>query len=75
MIAELYIYGGTIYTMEEDFPTVEAVAISGDRIIYAGSPYTGFEIYRPLNPNTVSGGEIHVSGICRISCSHPRQRL
>ena len=37
MIAELYIYGGTIYTMEEDFPTVEAVAISGDRIIYAGS--------------------------------------
>jgi predicted amidohydrolase YtcJ len=32
------IYGGTIYTMEGDSPkTVEAVAISGDKIVFAGT--------------------------------------
>jgi predicted amidohydrolase YtcJ len=35
--ADLVIYGGTIYTVEEINPVVEAVAVTGDRIVYAGS--------------------------------------
>jgi predicted amidohydrolase YtcJ len=34
--ADLVIYGGTIYTVEDENPTVEAVAVTGDRIVYAG---------------------------------------
>jgi predicted amidohydrolase YtcJ len=34
--ADLIIRGGTIYTVEEGNPTVEAVAVSGDKIVYAG---------------------------------------
>jgi predicted amidohydrolase YtcJ len=34
--ADLIIRGGTIYTVEESNPTVEAVAVSGDKIVYAG---------------------------------------
>jgi len=34
--ADLIIRGGTIYTVEEGNPSVEAVAVSGDRIVYAG---------------------------------------
>jgi len=34
--ADLIIRGGTIYTVEEGSPTVEAVAVIGDRIAYAG---------------------------------------
>jgi predicted amidohydrolase YtcJ len=34
--ADLIIRGGTIYTAEETTPTVEAVAVIGDRIVYAG---------------------------------------
>ncbi len=35
--ADLIIQGGTIYTMEAAQPTVEAVAVAGDRILFAGS--------------------------------------
>ena len=35
--ADLIIRGGTIYTVEEGNPSVEAVAVSGDRIVYAGN--------------------------------------
>jgi predicted amidohydrolase YtcJ len=34
--ADLIIRGGTIYTVEEGNPSVEAVAVSGDKIVYAG---------------------------------------
>ncbi len=34
--ADLIIRGGTIYTVEEGNPLVEAVAVSGDRIVFAG---------------------------------------
>jgi len=34
--ADLIIRGGTIYTVEEGNLSVEAVAVSGDRIVYAG---------------------------------------
>lgn len=34
--ADLIIRGGTIYTVEEGSPVVEAVAVSGDRIVFAG---------------------------------------
>lgn len=34
--ADLIIRGGTIYTVEEATPTVEAVAVTGDKIVYAG---------------------------------------
>lgn len=35
--ADLIIKGGTIYTVEAGSPTVEAVAVRGDTIIYAGN--------------------------------------
>ncbi|MDZ4715127.1 MAG: amidohydrolase [Cytophagales bacterium] len=35
--ADLIIRGGTIYTVNEAFPTVEAVAVKGDTIVFAGS--------------------------------------
>jgi len=35
--ADLVIHGGTIYTVEEKQPTVEAVAVKGDTIQFAGS--------------------------------------
>ncbi len=34
--ADLIVQGGTIYTVDKSKPTVEAVAVLGDRIIYAG---------------------------------------
>ncbi len=34
--ADLIIRGGTIYTVEDATPTVEAVAVTGDKIVYAG---------------------------------------
>jgi predicted amidohydrolase YtcJ len=34
--ADLIIKGGTIYTVDESNPTVEAVAVTGDVIVYAG---------------------------------------
>lgn len=34
--ADLIIRGGTIYTVEEGSPVVEAVAVTGDRIVFAG---------------------------------------
>ena len=34
--ADLIIRGGTIYTVEDTNPVVEAVAVMGDRIVYAG---------------------------------------
>ncbi len=35
--ADLLILGGKIYTMNEDDPVVEAVAVRGDKIVFAGS--------------------------------------
>ncbi len=35
--ADLVIFGGAIYTVNEKHPTVEAVAVHGDKIIFAGS--------------------------------------
>jgi predicted amidohydrolase YtcJ len=35
--ADLIIRGGTIYTVEDSNPVVEAVAVSGDKIIFAGN--------------------------------------
>ena len=35
--ADLIISGGTIYTVDEKQPKVEAVAVAGDRIVYAGT--------------------------------------
>ena len=35
--ADLVIWGGTIYTVDETQPVVEAVAVTGDRITFAGS--------------------------------------
>jgi predicted amidohydrolase YtcJ len=35
--ADMVINGGTIYTMEASSPTVEAVAVRGDKIVFAGS--------------------------------------
>ncbi len=35
--ADIIIQGGTIYTMNDQQPTVEAVAVKGDRIVFAGT--------------------------------------
>jgi predicted amidohydrolase YtcJ len=35
--ADMVIKGGTIYTMEPTSPTVEAVAVRGDKIVFSGS--------------------------------------
>ena len=35
--ADLIIYGGKIYTAEENHPFVEAVAVKGDKILFAGT--------------------------------------
>jgi predicted amidohydrolase YtcJ len=35
--ADLIILGGTIYTVNDDHPVVEAVAVRGDKIVFAGS--------------------------------------
>lgn len=35
--ADLIVYGGTIYTVNENQPLVEAVAVRGDRIVFAGT--------------------------------------
>ncbi|MDW7692961.1 amidohydrolase [Flammeovirgaceae bacterium SG7u.111] len=35
--ADLLIYGGTIYTVSESNPSVEAVVIQGDKIVFAGN--------------------------------------
>lgn len=40
-VADLYISGGTIYTMDADQPEVEAVAVSGDKILFAGPDAEG----------------------------------
>jgi len=34
--ADTIIFGGNIYTVDEDNPSVEAVAVRGDRIVFAG---------------------------------------
>src|SRR6478609_10625539 len=35
--ADMVILGGTIYTVNEKQPIVEAVAVQGDKIVFAGS--------------------------------------
>ncbi len=35
--ADTIIFGGTIYTVDENNPSVEAVAVRGDRIVFAGN--------------------------------------
>ena len=37
--ADVIFYNGTIYTMEEENATEEAVAVAGDQIIFVGSFY------------------------------------
>jgi predicted amidohydrolase YtcJ len=39
--ADVVILGGTIYTMSDAHPAVQAVAIKGDRILFAGSAMEG----------------------------------
>ncbi|QOI98387.1 MAG: amidohydrolase [Flammeovirgaceae bacterium] len=40
--ADLIIYGGTIYTVNDNQPVVEAVAVRGDKIEYVGSQQEAF---------------------------------
>jgi predicted amidohydrolase YtcJ len=47
--ADLVILGGKIYTVEDDQPVVEAVAIRGDKIVFAGSEA---EVRKLVNENT-----------------------
>jgi predicted amidohydrolase YtcJ len=71
--ADLVIYGGKIYTALDNRPAVEAVAVSGERIIYAGkkeglTDYTGPETEElDLQGKTMTPGFIdahaHLLGI------------
>lgn len=49
VVADLVIWGGTIYTAEDSGPTAEAVAVQNGRIIFVG-PRSGAEGY--LTPQT-----------------------
>ncbi len=50
--ADLIIRGGTIYTVEEGTPSVEAVAVSGDKIVYAGD-LAGIKKFEGENTKTI----------------------
>jgi predicted amidohydrolase YtcJ len=47
--ADLVIYGGTIYTMDEERPTVQAVAVKNEKISYLGSKES---VSKRIGPNT-----------------------
>ena len=47
--ADVILFGGTIITMDEDNPVVEAVSISGNTILQAGSIDN---VFRNRNPGT-----------------------
>lgn len=49
-VADMVIWGGTIYTAEDSGPTAEAVAVRDGRIIYVG-PQLGAEAY--VTPDTM----------------------
>lgn len=51
--ADLIIKGGTIYTVESAEPTVEAVAVTGDTIVYAGS-LAGLAKYEGENTTVIN---------------------
>lgn len=50
--ADLIIRGGTIYTVEDNSPTVEAVAVTGDKIVYAGD-LAGLAKFEGENTQTI----------------------
>jgi len=50
--ADLIIRGGTIYTVEDGTTTVEAVAVSGDKIVYAGD-LAGIKKFEGENTKTI----------------------
>lgn len=50
--ADLIIRGGTIYTVEEGTTTVEAVAVSADKIVYAGD-LAGIKKFEGENTKTI----------------------
>lgn len=50
--ADLIIKGGTIYTVESENPTVEAVAVRADTIVYAGN-LAGLSVYEGKNTNVL----------------------
>lgn len=50
--ADLIIKGGTIYTVESENPTVEAVAIRADTIVYAGN-LAGLSVYEGKNTTVI----------------------
>lgn len=66
--ADLIILGGTIYTVEDANPVVEAVAVIGDKIVYAGdlksiSKYEGENTkVMDLNGKTMTPGFIEGHG-------------
>ncbi|MEM0938920.1 MAG: amidohydrolase family protein [Bacteroidota bacterium] len=51
-IADLVFYNGPIYTMDEDKPTVEAIAINADTFLYVGSK-KGIEPFIGLNTKEI----------------------
>ncbi|KXK27666.1 MAG: amidohydrolase [Bacteroidetes bacterium OLB12] len=50
--ADLIIKGGTIYTVESENPTVEAVAVRADTIVYAGN-LAGLSVYEGKNTTVI----------------------
>ncbi len=61
--ADLVLRGGTVYTVSDGHPTAEAIAVTGTRIVFAGS---SAEVARFVGPRTrlvELGGRVVVPGL------------
>jgi predicted amidohydrolase YtcJ len=61
--ADLVLRGGTIYTVSERQPTVEAIAVTGDRIVFVGSSAAAARWVGPGTRVVELGGRVVVPGL------------
>ena len=68
--ADLVLTGGKIFTVDDDNPWAEAVAIEGDRIIYVGDDASASAFISKSTQTSDLGGRLVIPGIID-SHSHP----
>ena len=62
---------GKIYTVNEDFTVVSAIAVKGDRLVYVGDE-AGVEAYIGADTKVVDlGGKTVIPGLWRAICTLP----
>jgi predicted amidohydrolase YtcJ len=61
--ADLVFRGGTVYTVSERQPTVEAIAVTGDRIVFVGSNAAVARWVGPRTRVVELGGRVVVPGL------------